>query len=235
MIKYGRRVAFCSPFLALTAAGACGAGTSPSAPGEVPAETRPQIRQIVVLGDSLAVSPSRAQSFPAVLQARLDELKLPWTIVNAGMGGDTASGGLRRVDALLGADVGVLILALGANDGLRGVEISRIESNLSAIIERAHARGVRVLLCGMETPPFHGWQYTLAFHRLFPRLAARYNVVLVPFLLEGVVLDPEMNGNDGIHPNAAGARRVADTVWPYLESLLGSGDRRLVSEVDLAS
>ena len=234
MINYGCRVAFCSPFLAL-AVGACGAGTSPTSPGQVPAEARPQIRQILVLGDSLAISPSRAQSFPAVLQARIDELRLPWTIVNAGVGGDTTSGGLRRVDALLGADVGVLILALGANDGLRGVDIARIESNLSGIIERAQARGVQVLLCGMETPPLQGWQYTLAFHRLFPRLAARYDVVLVPFLLEGVALDPELNGNDGIHPNAAGARRIAETVWPYLESVLGAGDRRVVSAGGVAS
>lgn len=235
MIKHGHRLAVCSPLLALAAVGACGAGTSPSAPAPVSSDGRPRIRQILVLGDSLAVSPSRAQSFPAVLQARIDELGLPWTIVNAGVSGDTTSGGLRRVDGVLGSDASVLILALGANDGLRGVEISRIESNLSALIERAQARGIQVLLCGMETPPLHGWQYTLAFHRLFPRLAARYDVVLVPFLLEGVALDPEMNGNDGIHPNAAGARRIAETVWPYLESLLGAGDRRVVSEVDLAS
>lgn len=235
MISYGRRVAFCSPLLALAAAGACGAGTSPSSPGQVPTDARPQIRQVVVLGDSLAVSPSRAQSFPAVLQARIDGMGLPWTVVNAGVGGDTSSGGRGRLDAVLGPDVGVLILALGANDGLRGVEISRIESNLSAIIERAHARGVEVLLCGMETPPLNGWRYTLAFHQLFPRLAARYNVALVPFLLDGVALNPDMNGNDGIHPNAAGARRIAETLWPYLEPLLGAAGQRMMSASGLAS
>lgn len=235
MINYGRRGAFCSPLLALAAAAACGAGTSPSSPGQVPTDAQPQIRQVVVLGDSLAVSPSRAQSFPAVLQERIDELKLPWTIVNAGIGGDTTSGGLRRMDGLLGPDVGVLILALGANDGLRGVDTSRIESNLSAIIERAQARGVQVLLCGMETPPLHGWQYTIAFHQLFPRLAARYHVVLVPFLLEGVALNPDMNGGDGIHPNATGARRIAETLWPYLAPLLGPAGQPMMSAIGLAS
>jgi acyl-CoA thioesterase-1 len=177
-------------------------------------------RRAVVLGDSLAVSPSRAGGFPAELQSRIATLELPWTIVNAGVGGDTTAGGVRRVDALLDKDVEVLVLALGANDGLRGVPIADIEKNLSAIIERAHERGVRVLLCGMETPPFRGWDYTLAFHNIFPRLAAKYGVPLVPFLLDGVALVPEMNGHDGIHPNGAGAQRIAASVWRYLEPLL---------------
>jgi acyl-CoA thioesterase-1 len=124
------------------------------------------------------------------------------------------------VNGLLGDDVGVLVLALGANDGLRGVAIPTIEQNLTTIIERALSRNIRVLLCGMETPPMRGWKYTLAFHELFPRLAAKYNLPLVPFLLAGVALVPDMNGQDGIHPNAAGARRIADNIWPSLEPLL---------------
>ncbi|HXW04560.1 MAG TPA: arylesterase [Vicinamibacterales bacterium] len=175
---------------------------------------------MVVLGDSLAISPSRSESFPAVLQARLTDRRLPWTMLNAGVSGDTTSGGLRRVDALLGEEVGVLAVALGANDGLRGVDVRMIEENLSAIIERAKARGIRVLLCGMETPPLRGWEYSVEFHRLFPRLASRHAVPLVPFLLAGVALDPGMNGHDGIHPNANGARRIAENVWPYLEPLV---------------
>jgi acyl-CoA thioesterase-1 len=116
----------------------------------------------------------------------------------------------------------VLVLELGANDGLRGVSTSAVERNLSTIIERAQARGTRVLLCGMEAPPLNGWNYSVEFHKIYPRLAARYGVPLVPFLLEGVALNPELNGDDIIHPNAAGAKVIAATVWPYLEPMIVS-------------
>lgn len=114
----------------------------------------------------------------------------------------------------------MLVLELGANDGLRGVDIATVEKNLSTMIEKAQAKGIRVLLCGMDTPPLNGWSYTVEFHKVFPRVAQKYSVPLVPYLLEGVALNAEMNGNDGIHPNAAGARRIAETVWPYLEPLV---------------
>lgn len=192
-------------------------GASPAAPTPAPAAAP---RQIVVLGDSLAVSPSRAQSFPAVLQSRLDAAHPGWSIRNESVSGDTTAGGVRRIDSALTADTRVLVLELGANDGLRGIPIATIERNLSAVIERAQARRIRVLLCGMETPPINGWNYSVEFHRLFPRLAARYDVPLVPFLLDTVALNPELNGDDGIHPNAAGANVIAVTVWRYLEPLL---------------
>jgi acyl-CoA thioesterase I len=190
--------------------------TAPSASSAAPAA----VRRIVVLGDSLAVSPSIDLSFPSELQARIARQGLRWTVMNAGVNGDTTAGGLRRIEPLLARDVGVLVVALGANDGLRGVDVSTIEKNLSAIIDVAQARRIRVLLCGMEMPPTHGWDYTVAFHHLFPRLAQQYAVTLVPFLLAGVALVPGLNGPDGIHPNAAGARRIADTIWPYLEPLV---------------
>ena len=210
--------AACFAVVALSA-GACASRSQPTAPTEgiaVPA------MRIVVLGDSLAVSPTHDESFPAVLQARLTALRLNWTVTNAGIRGDTTSGGRRRADALLGPDVGVLILALGANDGLRGVDVDTVEDNLSNIIERAQAEGIRVLLCGMETPPLHGFDYAVDFHNLFRRVASKYSVPLVPFLLAGVALDPDFNGNDGIHPNRAGAERIAETVWPHLEPLVTS-------------
>jgi acyl-CoA thioesterase-1 len=175
---------------------------------------------VLVLGDSLAVSPSLGESFPAELQKRLDSSARGWTVNNAGVSGDTTSGGMRRFEQALTTDTRVLVLELGANDGLHGVDISAIEKNLSTMIERAQARGIKVLLCGMETPPFNGFNYTVDFHRLFPRLAQKYNVGFVPFLLEGVALNPDLNGNDEIHPNAAGAKRIADTVWPYLQPLV---------------
>jgi acyl-CoA thioesterase-1 len=173
-----------------------------------------------VLGDSLSVTPTRAESFPAVLQTRIRDRGLDWIVTNAGISGDTAAGGLRRVDALLGNDVGVVVLELGVNDGIGRVPLATIEQNLSSIIEKARGRGIDVLLCGMEVPPGPDFDYLIGFHNLFPRLAAKYDLPLVPFLLLGVALNPSLNGSDGVHPNAAGAQRIADTVWPYLEPML---------------
>ena len=196
--------------------GACGSSSNQTGPS-----TSTVVRRVVVLGDSLAVTPTPGESFPAVLQNRMTGRRLPWTVSNAGVFGDTTARGLRRYEPLLQNDVGVLVLELGANDGIGGVDVSTVEGNLSAIIEDAQGHGIVVVLCGMEAPPLHSLGYTLAFHELFPRLARRYNIPLVPFLLAGVALIPELNGPDGIHPNAAGARRIADNVWPILEPLLG--------------
>jgi acyl-CoA thioesterase I len=194
-------------------AASCGS-SSPTSPSS------PPIQRVVVLGDSLAVSPSIEEGFPARLQARIAGEGLAWTVTNAGVSGDTTADGLRRAAPLLTNDVGVLALELGANDGLQGIDIAVIESNLSTIIELAQARRIRVLLCGMETPPTHGLGYALAFHNVFPGKAAQYSLPLVPFLLAGVVLIPDLNGPDFVHPNAAGAERIAQNVWPYLEPLL---------------
>jgi acyl-CoA thioesterase I len=220
MMHFVRAAGVCCSFTALVTTPACESRSSATAPSRLSAGSSPATRRVVVLGDSLATYPSNEKSFPAVLQRRMSAGSLPWKIANAGVSGDTTSGGLTRLDPLLGDDVGVLVLALGANDGLRGVDLAIIERNLSTITERVQARGIRVLLCGMETPPWRSWDYSVEFHRLFPRLAAKYDVPLVPFLLAGVALNPDLNGSDGIHPNAAGAQRIADTVWPYLEPLL---------------
>jgi acyl-CoA thioesterase-1 len=176
--------------------------------------------EIVVLGDSLAVSPSRTGGFPAELQRRLKAAGIDWTVVNAGVKGDKTAAGVRRLGTALTPDARILIIELGANDGLRGMAIAEVEKNLSTIIERAQRQGTRVLLCGMMVPPRYGWQYAIDFPRVFERLAARYDVPLVPFILQGVALNPDLNGPDGIHPNAAGARRIADTVWPFLEPMV---------------
>ncbi len=209
----------CYPVALAVLASACdsASASSPTSPTQAAVVSA---KRIVVLGDSLAISPSRDDGFPTALQQKLDQNRLDWRIVNAGIRGDTTTGGLRRLDGVLAQAPDILIVALGANDGLRGVEVSVISRNLNEIITRAKARGARVLLCGMETPPLRGWAYTVAFHNIFPDLARDHSVPLVPFLLAGVALDPEMNGDDMIHPNAAGARRIADTVWPYLEALI---------------
>jgi acyl-CoA thioesterase I len=178
--------------------------------------------RLAVLGDSLAVSPSRDKGFPAVLDDRLEERDYPWDVSNFGVRGDTTAGGLRRLDDVMREKPAIVIVALGANDGLRGVDVKTIASNLSEIIRRTKAAGARVLLCGMETPPLRGWNYTVAFHNIFPALAKEHGVPLVPFLLTGVALDPEMNLEDMIHPNEAGAMRIAETIWPYLEEMLKS-------------
>jgi acyl-CoA thioesterase-1 len=220
------RVSICW-LIALTAAGC----HSPSTPSET------DVNKVVVLGDSLAVSPSRERGFPRELQERVDDEDLPWVVVNAGVNGDTTAEARRRLEPLLDPDVGVLVVALGANDGLQGVSLSAIENNLSAVITHAQAKGIRVLLCGMETPPFHGFDYSIDFHLIFPRLASRFGIPLVPFLLSGVLFDPDLNGPDFVHPNAEGARHIAATVWPYLEPLLR--ERRAASDsvirVDQAS
>ena len=194
-----------------------GCGTNPSAPS---AARTTVVHHVAVLGDSLAVTPTVGESFPAVLDARIAANGLPWDVMNGGVYGDTTNDGLRRYEMVLRSDVGVLVLELGANDGLQGLDVATMERNLNTIVEAAQSRGVKVLLCGMETPPLRSLSYSLAFHDVFPRVARRYNVPLVPFLLTGVALIPEMNGPDLVHPNAAGASRIADNVWPYLEPLL---------------
>jgi acyl-CoA thioesterase-1 len=201
--------------LAMIAAG-CDGDAGPTSPSA----TVDPIHRVAVVGDSLAISPSRGEAFPAVLQSRLDERRLNTSVTNFGVRGDTTTGGLRRLDEVLGGDPDIVIVALGANDGLRGVPLATITRNLTEIIERTKASGADVLLCGMETPPLNGWNYTLGFHQVFPNLASTYRVPLVPFLLEAVVLNPDMNGDDLIHPNAAGARQIAATIWPYLEPLV---------------
>jgi len=205
---------------------ACGSAPTPTSPSS---QVSPRPQRIVVLGDSLAVSPSPDQSFPARLQTRLTAAAPGWTVANAGVSGDTSADGLRRADSVLTADVGVLVLELGANDGLRGVATTVMDGNLAAIIALGQQRRIRVLLCGMETPPTHGLDYSIAFHSVFPSLAQRFSVPLVPFLLAGVALDPELNGPDGVHPNAEGADRIADTVWPYLRTLLQESPSSVVS------
>jgi acyl-CoA thioesterase I len=176
--------------------------------------------RVVVLGDSLALSPTSQLNFTTELQARADAAGVRVRISNASAWGDTTADGLRRVEAALAADPQIVVVALGANDGLRGVSVSAVERNLDEIITRARARGSHVLLAGLEAPPVNGFDYSIQFHQIFPRLAARHAIRLVPFLLAGVVFDPDMNGPDRVHPNAAGARRIANTVWTYLEPLV---------------
>jgi acyl-CoA thioesterase-1 len=191
----------------------------------------PAARTILVLGDSLTFGyglPDPAtQSYPALLQQKLDARAIaapgapPWRVVNAGVSGDTTSGGLRRVDWVSRQPVAILVLALGSNDGLRGLDPALVETNLAAIGDRLAAKnpGLRVLLVGQRMPVSMG-DYAARFEALFPRLAAARGWPLAPFLLEGVGGVPAFNQADAIHPNEAGHARMAETVWAALAPLL---------------
>ena len=190
------------------------------APSEDEGSSRPAI---VVLGDSLTAGYgiSADQAFPALLQERIDAAGLEYSIVNAGVSGDTTAGGRRRLAWVLdGQDVAVLVVALGGNDGLRGLPVAEMRANLEAIVDEAKARGIAVMLTGMEAPPNHGPRYTDAFRAVFPEIAERRELAFYPFLLTGVAGDAELNQADGIHPNPEGARRIAEELWPHLEPLL---------------
>ncbi len=181
-------------------------------------------RRILILGDSLTagygLDPKHA--YPALLQEKIVREGLPYRIVDAGVSGDTSAGGLGRINWLLREPVAVLILELGANDGLRGIELGSTRRNLQGIIDRTRARypEVRILIAGMMVPPNLGKEYATRFRELFEELAKANGAVLVPFLLEGVAGRPELNLPDGIHPTAEGHRRVAENVWRYLRPLL---------------
>ena len=206
------RLGFCASLL--ISAASC-SSNSPASPSPAPGA-----HAVVVLGDSLATAPSATENFPAVLRPRVVAEVAGSTMTNSSFPGDTTQAGLSRFDSSVPAGTTLLVLELGANDGLQGVPIATIEQNLSTMIERAQSRGMRVLLCGMEAFPTYGVDYSAAFHDTFPRLAGKYGIPLVPFLLEGVVLNPQYTQSDGVHPNAAGARIMADTVWTYLEPML---------------
>jgi acyl-CoA thioesterase I len=196
------------------------AGSTTSAPSErAPSATGPQI---VFLGDSLTAGyglPKEA-SVPSLIQKRLRDAGYPHEAVNAGVSGDTSAGGLSRLEWSLAGDVRILVIELGANDGLRGVPVSSLKQNLTEIITRARARGISVVLTGMEAPPNLGAAYTSEFRAVYRQLAREHEVTFVPFYLEGVAGIPSLNIADGIHPNAEGSLIIEKAIWSALEPLL---------------
>ena len=198
------------------------APASPAPTAPLPGTAAPARPRIVFLGDSLTAGlglPTE-QSYPALIQKRLDEAGYGYDVVNAGVSGDTSAGGLRRLEWSLEGDVRILVVALGGNDALRGLSPAELEKNLARILDGAAARKVTVILAGMEAPPNNGPEYTNEFRAAYSRLAQRYRVRLIPFLLDGVAGDAALNQADGIHPNARGAKLVADLVWRALEPAL---------------
>jgi acyl-CoA thioesterase-1 len=181
-------------------------------------------RLIVVLGDSLTAGYGidRAQSYPALLQRKITAEGWNFTVVNAGQSGDTTADGLRRLDWLLQRRIHVLIIALGGNDGLRGIDPDATQANLQAMIDHAKRKhpDIRIVLAGMAMPPNMGKDYTRRFRAIYPDLAKQNQVALIPFLLEGVAGDVDYNQPDMMHPTAEGQKLVADNVWRVLQPLL---------------
>jgi len=190
------------------------------APG-LPAVSKEPAR-ILALGDSLTAGYGlpAAASFPSRLEAALQSSGHPAEIVNGGVSGDTTAGGLSRLDWALDGDPRYAIVALGANDGLRGLETEETYRNLDGILAKLKARGVRVLLAGMYAPPNLGREYGESFNSIYPRLAKKHAVMLYPFFLDGVAADPSLNQSDGLHPNERGVAVMVERILPHVLRLI---------------
>jgi len=201
--------------------------TSAAAVTPSPSAASLGLPRVVFLGDSLTAGYGleTEEAYPALLQARMQAEGYDYEVVNAGVSGDTSAGGLRRLDWALAGDVRVIVVALGGNDGLRGLPVEALKKNMQDIITGSHARGIDVLIAGMEAPPNFGPVYTAAFRQVYLDLAEEHQVVLVPFLLEGVAGIPDLNIRDGIHPNTQGERIVEATVWQALAPMLSRTPR----------
>lgn len=183
-------------------------------------------RVILALGDSLTAGfgVNEEDSFPSRLQVKMNEEGFGYKIVNAGISGDTTAGGVRRINWLMKHQPRIVILALGANDGLRGLSVEEMRKNLETMIEISHEHDAKVLLAGMKALPNYGEDYGKKFESVFPELARQYNLVYLPFLLEGVAGVREYTRPDGIHPTASGYKIVAELVWKYLQPMLEKGN-----------
>jgi acyl-CoA thioesterase I len=179
---------------------------------------------ILFLGDSLTagLGVGEEQAYPALIEKKIREKNLPFEVINAGISGDTTAGGLARLDWVLQKKIDVLVLALGANDGLRGLPMTQTKANLQAIIDRVEAKNpqAKIVIAGMQIPPNMGGDYTAKFRQVFVELARENHAALIPFLLEGVGGHEDLNQADQIHPTAAGHQVVAENVWRVLEPLL---------------
>lgn len=190
------------------------------------AATRAEPRTIVFLGDSLTagygLASPNTDAYPALVQQKIDAAQLDYRVVNAGLSGDTSAGGLRRVDWILRQPVDIFVLALGANDGLRGIDPAVTRRNLQSILDRVRAKypEAKLVLAGMQMPPTMGADFARAFADMFPALAEKNRATLIPFLLDRVATISSLNQGDGIHPNRRGHTLLAENVWQVLRPLL---------------
>jgi acyl-CoA thioesterase-1 len=192
----------------------------------------PSKRNVICFGDSITagygLENAAAESYPALLQKKLNQARVAaesapsWRVINAGLSGETTAGGARRIEWVLRQPVDIFILALGGNDGLRGLDPAVSQKNLQTIIERVRARypAAKIVLAGMMMPPSMGEAYARTFAAMYPNLAAKNELTLVPFLLEGVGGQPELNQADAIHPNPAGHAQIAETLWRGIQLLI---------------
>jgi acyl-CoA thioesterase I len=205
-------------------------GGERAAPAPTPDRADDAQRVVLVLGNSLAAGYglNETQAFPALIQKKIDSLGWDFRVVNAGVSGETSAGGLARIDWLLEQRVDVLLLELGANDGLRGIPPQVMKQNLEGIILRTRQRypDARVVIAGMQMPPNLGRDFSERYRQVFPDLARKHDAALIPFLLDRVGGVPSMNLSDGIHPTAEGQRLIAETVWTTLKPVLESLQER---------
>ena len=184
---------------------------------------------ILVFGDSLSAGYGleTSQAWPTLLQQRLDNNKQNWHVVNASISGETSAGGLARLPAALAQHKpAIVILELGANDGLRGLPLAAMQDNLGAMIQRIHQAGARVLLVGVRLPPNYGMAYTEKFQHVYETLARQQHVALVPSLLDGIEAKRELFQADGFHPIASAQNQVLENVWKPLQTLLLAPHKR---------
>ncbi len=179
-------------------------------------------RTLVFLGDSLTAGHGlmESQSFPSLIQEFLEKDGLDWTVVNAGISGDTTTGGAKRLAWVLKSSPSVIFVALGANDGLRGLDPDLTRKNLDDILARAKKSGARVILAGMQLPLNYGADYRRKFRDVYPALARKHQAAFYPFLLEGVAAKPELNLPDGVHPNESGQKIMAENIYAFLKPIL---------------
>jgi len=177
---------------------------------------------VLALGDSLTAGfgVQEEESFPSRLQLKINQFNLGYKVINAGVSGDTTAGGVRRIEWLMKHKPNIVILALGANDGLRGLSIKEMRANLETMIRISHDNNAKVLLAGMKALPNYGEDYQVEFEAVYFDLAKKYDLILLPFLLEGVAGVREYTRPDGLHPTASGYEIVADLVWRYLHPML---------------
>lgn len=207
---------------------ACGGAEEKKPAAEVESGTEKKAPQqlLIFFGNSLTagygLDPEEA--FPARTQQKIDSLGLGFKVINAGLSGETSAGGLTRIDWILQQKPDVFVLELGANDGLRGIPVAETRKNLQGILDKVKTANpeVKLVVAGMQVPPNMGPDYAKEFRSIFPDLARTNGAVLIPFLLEGVAGEPNLNLGDGIHPTAEGHQLVANGIWKYLQPLLGS-------------
>ncbi|MDR3696000.1 GDSL-type esterase/lipase family protein [Mucilaginibacter sp.] len=220
-----RNSVFIISILLLSACGSKQSSTTDNVATSTKPDSTSSAKTVLFFGDSLTAGyglDDQSQAFPAVVQSKIDSVKLPYHVVNAGVSGETSAGGRGRINWILKQRVDVFVLELGANDGLRGIPVSETTANLQAIIDAVKTKypKARLVMMGMQVPPNMGNIYAYSFKAIFPELAAKNKMILMPFLLKDVAGNPKLNQKDGIHPTAEGAKIVGGNVWEVLHGVL---------------